>query len=96
VDGLEPISFSLAVIAVDDVEAWTTKDLAPEISEILDDNRLKEHAAILTQGTVVKFRSINEINGHLSAPAMGMADGTHVVTDPGAGITHLSWLVISH
>ena len=46
---------SLAVISVNDIEAWTKKDFAPEISEILDNNRLKEHAVILTQGKMVRF-----------------------------------------
>lgn len=49
----------------------------------------------LPAGTVVRFRSISEIDGHLSEPAPGRATGTAVETDPGAGITELTWLVIS-
>jgi hypothetical protein len=49
----------------------------------------------LPSGTAVKFRTINEIDGHLSDPVPGSADGTGVETDPAAGITELSWLVIS-
>jgi hypothetical protein len=49
----------------------------------------------LEAGTPVRFRSISEIDGRLSEPADGSADGTFVTTNPGAGITELSWLVIS-
>jgi hypothetical protein len=49
----------------------------------------------LPSGTAVSFRTISEIDGHLSAPAPGRATGTAVETDPGAGITELTWLVIS-
>lgn len=49
----------------------------------------------LPAGTAVRFRSINEIDGHLSEPVPGLADGTAVETEPGAGISELSWLVIS-
>jgi hypothetical protein len=52
-------------------------------------------ASTLTAGTVVRFRSISEIDGLLSPPAMGTADGSFVSTDPGEGIEELSWLVIS-
>lgn len=49
----------------------------------------------LPAGTAVKFRSISEIDGLLSEAAPGRATGTAVETDPGAGISELSWLVIS-
>lgn len=49
----------------------------------------------LPADTAVKFRTISEIDGHLSEPAPGRADGVAVATDPGAGITELTWLVIS-
>jgi hypothetical protein len=49
----------------------------------------------LPAGTAVRFRSISEIDGHLSEPALGLANGTAVETEPGAGITELTWLVIS-
>jgi hypothetical protein len=49
----------------------------------------------LPSGTAVSFRTISEIDGHLSTPAPGRATGTAVETNPGAGITELTWLVIS-
>jgi hypothetical protein len=49
----------------------------------------------LPAGTAVRFRTISEIDGRLSEPAPGQADGSAVATDPGAGITELTWLVIS-
>jgi hypothetical protein len=49
----------------------------------------------LPAGTEVKFRTISEIDGHLSDPASGRATGTVVETDPSAGISELTWLVIS-
>jgi hypothetical protein len=49
----------------------------------------------LAAGTLVKFRAISEIDGRLSAPALGKADGAAVTTDPGEGIDELTWLVIS-
>lgn len=49
----------------------------------------------LPAGTVVEFRTISEIDGHFSEPAPGRATGTAVETDPAAGITELTWLVIS-
>ena len=51
-----------------------------------------EHAS---DGTRVKFRTINEIDGTFSAAVTGRATGTHVVTDPGHGIGRLTYLVIS-
>ena len=49
----------------------------------------------LPPGTAVRFRTISEIDGHLSEPAPGHADGSVVETDPAEGITELTWLVIS-
>lgn len=49
----------------------------------------------LPAGTAVKFRTISELDGRLSDPAPGRATGTAVETDPSAGITELTWLVIS-
>jgi hypothetical protein len=49
----------------------------------------------LPSGTEVNFRTISEIDGHLSEPAPGRATGTAVETDPATGITELTWLVIS-
>lgn len=49
----------------------------------------------LPAGTDVNFWSISEIDGLLSDPAPGASDGSFVTTDGGAGITELSWLVIS-
>lgn len=49
----------------------------------------------LPPGTAVRFRTISEIDGHLSEPAPGSANGSVVETDPEAGITELTWLVIS-
>jgi hypothetical protein len=49
----------------------------------------------LPPGTAVRFRTISEIDGHLSEPVPGQADGSAVETDPSAGISELTWLVIS-
>lgn len=46
-------------------------------------------------GTTVYFRSISELDGLLSPPATGLADGAFVATAAGQGITELSWLIIS-
>ena len=46
-------------------------------------------------GTRVKFRTIDEIDGTFSAPVAGQASGRYLTTDPGAGITELTYLVIS-
>lgn len=48
----------------------------------------------LPDGTEVQVRSISEIDGELSAPVTAVSDGTSVFTGE-AGITELSWLVIS-
>jgi hypothetical protein len=49
----------------------------------------------LPDGATVTFRTINEIDGTFSAPVPGRASGGYLATDPGAGITELTWLVIS-
>lgn len=49
----------------------------------------------LPNGTAVKFRSISEIDGRLSEPALGVSDGDTVRTSSGNGIAELTWLVIS-
>lgn len=49
----------------------------------------------LPAGTTVRFRTISEIDGHLSEPVPGQADGTSITTEPSTGITELTWLVIS-
>jgi hypothetical protein len=49
----------------------------------------------LPAGTEVHFRTISEIDGELSAPVVGHADGSQVATDPDLGILELTWLVIS-
>lgn len=54
-------------------------------------------ATKLAPGTVVYFRSISELDGKLSDPATGKEaqDGLSASTDPGQGITNLTWLVVS-
>jgi hypothetical protein len=49
----------------------------------------------LASGTPVIFRSMSELDGKLSAPAPGQADGTDVKTAALAGVDVLTWLVIS-
>lgn len=49
----------------------------------------------LPDGTPVSFRTVSEIDGSLSVPAPGHANGSVVATDPGTGITRLTYLVIS-
>lgn len=52
-------------------------------------------ASNLPAGTPVNFRTISELDGRLSMPVRGQADGSFVSTDPSVGITELTWLVIS-
>jgi hypothetical protein len=52
-------------------------------------------ASTRPDGAPVKFRTINEIDGTFSAPVAGRASRGYLATDPGAGITELTWLVIS-
>ncbi|WP_437799274.1 hypothetical protein [Sorangium sp. So ce693] len=49
----------------------------------------------LAPGTPVKFRTMSEYDGKLSAPAAGVADGAVVKTAPLSGIDELTWIVIS-
>ncbi|KYF69091.1 hypothetical protein BE11_22025 [Sorangium cellulosum] len=49
----------------------------------------------LARGTPVRFRTLSEYDGALSAPADGEADGAVVRTAPRSGIDELTWLVIS-
>jgi hypothetical protein len=49
----------------------------------------------LPSGTAVRFRTISELDGLMSMPVTGHADGQFVATDPGVGIDRLTWLVIS-
>jgi hypothetical protein len=52
-------------------------------------------ASGLDAGSRVRFRTIGELDGSFSEPAGGSATGTHVVTNPGAGISQLTHLVIT-
>ncbi|GAB4509356.1 MAG: hypothetical protein Tsb0020_25830 [Haliangiales bacterium] len=49
----------------------------------------------LEDGTPVKFRTISELDGNFSEPAPGAANGGQVSTDPGVGITRITYLVIT-
>jgi hypothetical protein len=49
----------------------------------------------LPKGTPVRFRSVDDVDGTLSAPVPGRATGTHVTTDESAGITRLTHIVIT-
>jgi hypothetical protein len=51
--------------------------------------------ADLPAGTTVRLRTIHHLDGIFSEPVSGTADGTVVTTDPGVGITLLTYLVIS-
>lgn len=52
-------------------------------------------ASELPAGTPVWFRTLSEIDGALSAPVAGRADGSALVTEEGLGITQLTWLVVT-
>ena len=49
----------------------------------------------LATGTRVRFRTINELDGSFSEPVGGSATGTHLVTNPGTGISTLTHLVVT-
>ena len=49
----------------------------------------------LPPGARVTFRTIDEIDGTFSAPVPGRVSDGFLATDPGAGITELTYLVIS-
>ena len=46
-DGFEPVSFPLTVVAVDDVERRSPKDLSAEVAEVTYLEGLKKHRRIL-------------------------------------------------
>jgi hypothetical protein len=52
-------------------------------------------AANLDAGSRVRFRTISDLDGSFSAPFDGSATGTHLVTDPGTGISALTHLVVT-
>ena len=49
----------------------------------------------LPDGTPVAFRTVDEIDGHLSDPVPGRSAGGFVTTDPSTGVNELTHLVIS-
>jgi hypothetical protein len=49
----------------------------------------------LPAGTKVQMRTINELDGTLSEPHTGTSDGRFIKSDEGAGISSLTWLIIS-
>lgn len=49
----------------------------------------------LPAGTRVWFRSLSDLDGSCSPAVPGRADGRAVATEPGAGVTALTWLVVS-
>lgn len=51
--------------------------------------------AALADGTAVDFYAVSEIHGLLSPPAAGHASGGFVSTDPGVGLTALTYVVIA-
>jgi hypothetical protein len=52
-------------------------------------------ALAVPAGTAVRFRSISEIDGHLSPAVPGRADGSSVATDPGTGLLELTYIIVS-
>jgi hypothetical protein len=48
----------------------------------------------LPAGSPVEFWEINHLDGTLTGPYLGHADGTHASTDPGQGPLHLTYLVL--
>jgi hypothetical protein len=74
------------VVAVYALHPFTTTSLSPIAVRA---------PSTLAAGTVVYFRTVSELDGHLSAPVVGHADGAFVQTDPSVGIEELTWLVIS-
>lgn len=49
----------------------------------------------LPDGTAVSFHTVSELDGNCSPAVPGQANGGYVTTDPGTGITHLTYLVIT-
>ncbi len=74
------------IVAVYALHPFTTTSLSPIAVRA---------PSTLAAGTVVRFRTVSELDGHLSAPVLGHADGAFVATDPAVGIEELTWLVIS-
>jgi hypothetical protein len=74
------------IIAVYALHPFAAKSAAPIAVRVLSS---------LPAGTPVRFRTINEIDGTFSAPVAGQAGGRYLTTDPGAGITELTYLIIS-
>lgn len=75
-----------AIVAVYALHPFTTTSLSPIAVRA---------PSTLPAGTAVYFRTVSELDGHLSAPVLGHADGAFVQTDPSVGISELTWLVIS-
>lgn len=48
VDSFEPVSFTLAIVTEDDVEAWSPMNLAAQISKIIYFKSVEDHQGILT------------------------------------------------
>lgn len=48
----------------------------------------------LPSGTPVAFRTIDEVDGSLSSPVPGIADGAFLATEPGRGIHRLTHLLV--
>lgn len=74
------------IVAVYALHPFTTTSLSPIAVRA---------PSTLAAGTVVHFRTVSELDGHLSAPVLGHANGSFVETDPALGIEELTWLVIS-
>jgi hypothetical protein len=74
------------IIAVYALHPFAAKSAAPIAVRVLSS---------LPAGTPVRFRTINEIDGTFSAPVAGQAGGRYLTTDAGAGITELTYLIIS-
>ncbi|MFB3814168.1 MAG: hypothetical protein ACE14L_08655 [Terriglobales bacterium] len=52
-------------------------------------------ATTLPAGTSVRLRTVGELDGRLSSPEGATSNGRYIVSDPGTGITDLTWLVVS-
>ena len=46
-DSFEPVGFALAVVTVNDVEAWSPEDFASEISKVIYFDKIQDHQEIL-------------------------------------------------
>lgn len=74
------------IVAVYALHPWAAISSSPVAARAPSD---------LAAGTEVKFRTISDIDGEWSEPAIGHADGSAVSTDEGQGFLELSWLVVS-